>query len=177
MSAPNNERPQLGRRIPRAKDSSSPSDGTIRIAADGYVQSYINYATKLVNEEGKKKIVVAGTGTALENAVRVAEILKRSFPNVHQQTSIGVREFNEQYEAKDNQKEVVEVKRTVPYIEVTFSLQDDLDKKHPGYQAPIDQSLVKKNLNELMGHSRSRHRDTRRAGPRRNKSRDAPVVA
>ena len=173
-----NERPQLGRRIPRAKETiTSPSDGTIRIAADGYVSSYINYASKLVNEEGKKKIVIAGTGTALENAVRVAEILKRSLPNVHQQTVIGVREYNEQYEAKDNEKEIIEVKRTVPYIEVTFSLQDDLDKQHSGYQAPIDQALVKKNISELLGHSRPRQRDNRRPGPRKNKAQEAPVVA
>ncbi len=143
------QKQQLGRRVPRAREQGV-SDGTIRVSADGHVSSYINYATKLVNEEGRKQFVVAGTGTALENTVRVSEVIKRSFPMVHQLTTIGVREFKEQYESKEEGSDNVEVTRVVPYMEITFSLNDDLDKKNPGYQAPIDQSLVNKNLDELI---------------------------
>ena len=164
--------PAHGRRVYKPRDSSN-SDGTIRVSAEGSVSGYLTRVTKMVKEDGVMSFKVTGTGTAIENTVRVAEVIKRSFPNVHQLTLIGVRENREEFEPRNGGAENVEVLRTVSYVEISFSLNDDLDKRNPGYQAPINQSLLRENIDELLGGN-SRARLHRRNQPRRQQ---APVLA
>lgn len=156
------ERPQLGRRIPQPRDNSAPSEGIVRVAADGPVGSYVKYANKLIEEEKRTEFTIAGSGTAIENAVKVVEVIKRCMPHAHFTTLVGMREQNQKFESRENQADVVDVKRMVPFLEVAFTKA-----------TPMDQEQVKQNINSLIGPSRPHRRNS---GPRRNAKQSAPVV-
>ena len=127
------------------------SDAVIRVATDGYMTAYLKYAHKLVTEESARVVTVTGSGGAIENAVLAAELIKRSFAGLHQQTTIGVREFqgNKPNTAYSDEAEKPQI-RHVPYVEIKLSFDDILDKTHTGYQAPIDVKLVKTDQQELL---------------------------
>ena len=105
---------------------------------------YLKYAHKLVDELNTRSITIIGSGSALENVVLCAELIKRSFPGLHQTTTIGVRE------QKDLKKEDDKPPRLVSHLEIHLSFDDVLDKTHIGYQAPIDPSLVQPDQAELL---------------------------
>ena len=161
---------------------SKENDAVIRVSADGYMNGYLKYAHKIVEELNLRKFTITGSGSALENAVLAAELIKRSFAGLHQVTTIGVRDFEDKRSTEpadaDQSKSAV---RSVPFAEITLSFDDNLDKKSKGYQAPIDPKLVKQDQQELLkGVSLPRHlHGARRVEgeqkPQR-KPRQAPVV-
>ena len=127
------------------------SDAVIRVATDGYMTAYLKYAHKLVNEDAARMITVTGSGGAIENAVLAAELIKRSFPGLHQQTTIGIREYQGTKTNTANTDDAEEPQvRQVPYVEIKLSFDDNLDKNHKGYQTPIDAKLVKTDQQELL---------------------------
>ena len=150
--------------------------GVIRVSADGYLASYIRYAQKLVSEEKLTSFQLTGTGTALENCVRVAELLKRVYPEAHRLVTIGLRDF-----AKTEGSNT----RTVPYVEITFIISGPVDKTQPGYHAPLPQApenieLMLEDLKNLRGRRPRRREDqpnnqTNRR-PRAPRLNDAPIA-
>ena len=105
-----------------------------------------NYAVGLLdgtNKDGKKHeiITLSGLGGALGNCVAIAEIVKRRVRGVHQTTAISHEVAHDVYEGTETGK-LFEFDREIPMVTITLATRT-LDRKHPGYQAPIDQSLVK----------------------------------
>ena len=108
-----------------AENTTNPT--LIRVAADGYLAAYLRYAIKLTNEDKLNSFSVTGSGAAIESAIRVGELLRRVYPTAHRIVSIGLRDFT-----REGSRD-----RSVPFVEVNFSLKDDLDKSAPGYQGPL----------------------------------------
>jgi len=138
---------------------SKEADGVIRVSAEGYMTGYLKYAHKIIDEGKLRKLTISGSGSALENAVLAAELIKRSFVGLHQQTTVGVREFEDKRRTEDSQADPTRsATRFIPFAEIILSFDGNLDKKHSGYQAPIDPALVKEDQQELLkGVSLPRH--------------------
>jgi hypothetical protein len=151
---------------------SGKDNSVIRVSADGYMTGYLKYAHKIIDDEKIRKFTVTGSGSALENAVLAAELIKRSFAGLHQQTTVGVREFEDTKNTESDKPAI----RFVPHVEIVLSFDDNLDKKSIGYQAPIDVTLVKTDQQELLrGVSLPRHIPGGRRG-REGQKKAAPTV-
>lgn len=124
----------------------------MRITSTGRMINYVNYAAKLLGEEEKKSIKIKATGNAIAKAVTLTEIVKRRFKGLHQITKCGSTVITDHYiNGQDNEQVVQE--KTVSYIDILLS-RDELDTKHPGYQAPLDEKYVKEMSPEEIVNSR-----------------------
>uniref|UniRef100_A0A0G4FI14 DNA/RNA-binding protein Alba-like domain-containing protein n=1 Tax=Chromera velia CCMP2878 TaxID=1169474 RepID=A0A0G4FI14_9ALVE len=158
------------KRVPRPKEPTV--EGEIRITSVGRVQSYVTYAARLFTEQNREKLMIKATGNAIVRAVSLAEVLKRRFPNLHQLTKCGSTEITDEYEPLEEGLDKVTHSRIVAFMEITLAKEGaagELDKEDPGYQSPIDQSLVKDYSPEdtMRGRGgRGRGRGRGRGGPR-----------
>merc|ERR1719331_3346945 len=101
------------------------------------------------------KVVIKATGNALTKAVTSAEVIKRRFKGLHQITNIGSTEIVDEYEPIEEGLDKVTQTRNLPFIEITLS-KEALDTGDKGYQAPIDESLVKELSDEELTKPRGR---------------------
>merc|ERR1712204_46580 len=95
-----------------------------------------------MGELNKTKIVITASGNALTKAVSSAEVIKRRFKGLHQITKIESIEVVDEYEPLEEGLDKVTDTRTMPFMQITLS-KEALDPSALGYQAPIDESLVK----------------------------------
>jgi len=153
------------RRIPKEKDTVAKEEEEIRVTAVGSVSAYVARANEVFNELNKSHIVIKATGGALTKAVTLAEVVKRRFKGLHQTTDIGTTEITDEYEPLEEGLDKVTDIRSVSYVEITLS-KEQLDTKHKGYQAPIDESLVTDFDPEIMKRSRGRGSGGGRGGGR-----------
>merc|ERR1712151_1026891 len=77
--------------------------------------------------------------------------------DLHQITSLSTVEIVDEYEPLEEGLDKVTDTRNVSTIEITLS-KDALDTSNKGYQAPIDESLVKEYDAEEMARGRGRGR-------------------
>lgn len=145
------------RRVPKQKETESKPDNEIRVTAVGSVSAYVSFAAKVFNEMSKDDLVVKATGNALAKAVTLAEVIKRRFKGLHQLTNVTTQEIVDEYEPLEEGLDRVIDKRNVAYVEITLS-KTELDTKHVGYQAPLDESMVVEYDAEEMSRSRGRGR-------------------
>merc|ERR1712087_50296 len=124
------------------KETIVKNEEEIRVTAAGSVSAYVSRAAKLFNEMEKTYIVIAATGNALTKAVTSAEVIKRRFKGLHQITNLGSQEIVDEYEPLEEGLDKVTETRSMPFIEITLS-KEPLDTSDKGYQAPLDESLVK----------------------------------
>lgn len=120
---------ELRNSMPEDVDVTNPE---IRVSAKGRLASYVTYGLKLFVEQNLEEVTVRATGAALTTAVLAAETLKRRVKGLHQITTVGSVEL-------DSKKEGV--RNSVSSMEIKLS-KKKLNVKDPGYQAPIDPSLV-----------------------------------
>merc|ERR1712039_293014 len=102
-------------------------------------------------------VVIAATGNALTKAVTSAEVIKRRFKGLHQITNLGSQEIVDEYEPLEEGLDKVTETRSMPFIEITLS-KEPLDTSDKGYQAPLDESLVKELDPEELEKPRGRGR-------------------
>merc|ERR1712226_97590 len=108
----------------------------------GSVSAYVSRAATVYNELNKPKVVIKATGSALTKAVTAAEVIKRRFKGLHQVTKIGNQDIVDEWEPIEEGLDKVVETRQMPYIEITLS-KEALDTSDVGYQAPLDESMVK----------------------------------
>lgn len=141
--------------VPRAKTPIR--DDEIRIASDGSVPRYVTYALQLFMRQARKGVTIKATGTAISVAITLAEIIKRRIPNLHQVNTIGVTTISDTFEPLEEGLEEVVRERVVAFIEILLTSDvSSVDVTAPGYQPPIDQSLVKTVTVEDIVATRSR---------------------
>merc|ERR1719261_1671328 len=146
------------RKIRKPKDTTVEKDeNEIRVTAVGSVSAYVSRATKVYGELAQSKVEISATGNALTKAVTLAEVCKRRFKGLHQITDLGSQEIVDEYEPKEEGLDKVTETRNIPYISITLS-KEPLDTSDKGYQAPIDESLVKEIDAEDIGKPRGRGR-------------------
>jgi len=139
------------RKIPREKEPIGSDE--IRITSGGKVPGYVTYASRLFNELEKKRLTIKATGNAIARAVTLAEIVKRRFKGLHQITKIGSTTITDTYEPLEEGLDNVSHERIVSCIEIILS-KEPIDDKCPGYQPPLDESLVKEMTAEEIARSR-----------------------
>ena len=103
------------RRVRKEKEEREDDDSKkdeIRISSKGRTSNYISYAGKLFTEDDVSKFTLKATGQALSTAVTVAEIIKRRFKGIHQITKIGSIEVQDEYEPKDKDDDLENIKQT-----------------------------------------------------------------
>lgn len=127
-------------KVPKEKEPIGSNE--IRITSSGRVMNYVAYAARLLTEQNMRQVCIKATGNAIVSAVTLTEVLKRRFKGLHQVTKIGSTTITDVYEPTEEGLDKVKDDRVVSFIAVTLSL-DPLDTTDPGYQAPIDESLVK----------------------------------
>jgi len=158
------------RKVIKPKDTTTPkADEEIRVTAVGSVSAYVSRAAVVYGEKdakvggsenvglGLSKVVIKATGNALTKAVTLAEVIKRRFKGLHQITSLGSTEIVDEYEPIEEGLDKVTQTRNLPFLEITLS-KEALDTKDKGYQAPIDESLVKEMDPEELSKPRGRGR-------------------
>merc|ERR1712037_503811 len=112
------------------------------MGAAGSVSAYVSRAAKVFNELEKPQVCIKASGNALTKAVTLAEVVKRRFKDLHQITTLGSTEIVDEYEPLEEGLDKVIDTRSIPFAEIKLS-KKALDTKDKGYQAPIDESLVK----------------------------------
>jgi len=152
----------------RAEQKDQNIEECIELMYYGTVEEYVTQAAKLFMEMDKRYITLYACGIAMSIAVETAEIIKRCFKGLHQITEIKDledgelerfperREFNATFDDMLND-DAPEVPFGVMHANIKITLSKDaLDTSAKGYQAPIDESLVKEEvLTEMIAKYRS----------------------
>nr|GMD27994.1 glycine-rich cell wall structural protein 1.8 [Ipomoea batatas] len=124
------------RKVEKQKLKSPLSENEIRVASHGLVRNYFYYATTLLQERRTKDIVLKALGRAITKTVIIAELIKKRFPGLHQDTAISSVSITDVWEPIDEVGlETVEKTYHVSMISITLS-EKELNKNSPGYQAP-----------------------------------------
>ncbi|KAK9909582.1 hypothetical protein WJX75_004429 [Coccomyxa subellipsoidea] len=130
-------------------------ENEVRIMAAGKMRNYISYATTLLTDKGHDAVVLKAMGRAINKTVTIAEIIKRRIMGLHQNTAIGSVDITDTWEPLEEGLNRLETTRHVSVITITLSTAL-LDVTTVGYQAPIENELVKP-LQEMAGPSRARN--------------------
>ncbi|XP_019188253.1 PREDICTED: uncharacterized protein LOC109182559 isoform X2 [Ipomoea nil] len=124
------------RKVEKQKLKSLLNENEIRVTSHGLVRNYVYYATTLLQERRTKDIVLKALGRAISKTVTIAELIKKRFPGLHQDTAISSVSITDVWEPIDEAGlETVEKTFHVSMISITLS-EKELNKNSPGYQAP-----------------------------------------
>lgn len=122
--------------------SNYPAPGEVYITIRKPVKVYITEAVQWLRSEGNTRLVLKGRGFAVNQTVLIAEQIKRVVPRLHQIATYGTIALCETYEPTEYGLDAVSIERKVVSLDICLSLRP-LDYTDPGYQAPIDSSLVR----------------------------------
>mmetsp|Transcript_39810 Transcript_39810/g.85187 ORF Transcript_39810/g.85187 Transcript_39810/m.85187 type:complete len:224 (-) Transcript_39810:35-706(-) len=138
------------RRVIKAKEEVVKDDTEVRVTSTGGVSTYVSRAVKVFNELEKTYITITASGNALTKAVTAAEVIKRRLKGLHQITTLTNQDVVDEFEPLEEGLEKVTETRSLACIAIKLS-KDPLDTADIGYQAPLDESLVKEvDPEELM---------------------------
>ena len=110
----------------------------IRVTNHTPIGAYLNYIANLF-EHNEEKIVLLGTGFAIQTAINLAALVRRKFKGIHQITDVTTIEMPRRL--PKNQKSTEKDMRKVAMTTITLS-KKELDKTHPCYTAPLADSEV-----------------------------------
>lgn len=116
-------------------------DNEIRVKANSRIGRYLRRVAQLFAEE-KSEIIIRGVSNAMENVVKLGELIKHRFPNLHQLNKIEEHEFVDEWEPLYEGMEKLRHTRKVTMLSITLS-KSAQDTSNFGYQLPIPQSEVK----------------------------------
>jgi len=119
-----------------------PAPGVLHISPRRPARFYIKDAVLWINQAAGKEIVLKGSGWAVGPTVEVAEEIKRAIKGLHQITTYGKKAVMDEFEPMEFGLDKITKEKMLPTLEIRLSIRP-LDSKDPGYQAPIDPSLVK----------------------------------
>jgi len=112
------------------------SENEIRITAAGMLGKCVGYAIALLEEKGASHIILKGMGREISKTVTIAEMIKRRFPGLHQNTEIGSADINTIWEPLEEGLSTLEMTRQVSTISITLS-RTQLNTSSAGYQSPL----------------------------------------
>ena len=101
----------------------------IRIRSDRSLSGYLKYAYQCLEKDGMDSIVIKGVGQAMNRIVDLAELIKSKIVGLYSNTEMLT------------QVDKFDPSRTILSLKITLS-KTELDKDSPGFQEPIDESLV-----------------------------------
>lgn len=136
----------------------TPAD-EVRVMHNGHIAMYVKYAARLFTEQNKDKITVRASGSAIPLAISTIEILRRRIVGLHQEVNIGRSQLVHEVEvppqennaeagnggAVPQEGEKQTRTRSVPFLHVVLSKTvEHVNTNSPGYEKPLDPSLVEK---------------------------------
>ena len=104
------------RRVENSGPTVAKSENEIRITAAGMLGKCVGYAIALLEEKGASHIILKGMGRAVSKTVTIAEMIKRRFPGLHQNTEIGSADINTIWEPLEEGLSTLEMTRQVSMI-------------------------------------------------------------
>ncbi|KAJ8510298.1 hypothetical protein OPV22_000732 [Ensete ventricosum] len=130
-------------KVERPRPESVINENEIRITSQGVVRNYVSYATSLLQEKRGREIVLKAMGQAISKAVAIAEIVKKRFSGLYQDTTISSVSITDVWEPIEEGLVPLEMTRHVSMISISLSTRE-LNKNSPGYQAPLQVEQLKR---------------------------------
>ncbi|CAL9768764.1 unnamed protein product [Musa acuminata subsp. burmannicoides] len=119
-------------KVEKPRPESAINENEIRITSQGVIRNYVSYATSLLQERRGREIVLKAMGQAISKAVAIAEIIKKRFPGLYQDTAISSVSITDVWEPIEEGLVPLETTRHVSMISISLSTRE-LNKNSPGY--------------------------------------------
>lgn len=119
-------------------------ENEIRVRRDPRIGKYLRRANDILTgkiPEANNTVVIKGISIAMENAVKLAELIKHRFTGLYQLNQIDNIEIADEYEPLEEGLDRLVFKRNSTMLTITLS-RSQLDKREVGYQDPIPDSEV-----------------------------------
>ncbi|XP_064979056.1 uncharacterized protein LOC135620223 [Musa acuminata AAA Group] len=123
-------------KVEKPRPESAINENEIRITSQGVIRNYVSYATSLLQERRGREIVLKAMGQAISKAVAIAEIIKKRFPGLYQDTAISSVSITDVWEPIEEGLVPLETTRHVSMISISLSTRE-LNKNSPGFQVPL----------------------------------------
>jgi hypothetical protein len=145
------EKYQRVRREPEKLD-----DNEIRVRRNNRIGNYLRRANDILTGkvQGYNSIVITGVAQAMENVVKLAELVKHRVPGLYQKNGIETIQIKDEYEPLEEGLDYLVFTRPTTMLTITLSLSQ-LDNRDIGYQDPIPAEEVQP-YNERPAGGRSR---------------------
>ena len=130
-------------RIPKQKITQTTPNHIINIKSTGSTKNYIAYGAKLLINEKLNKIVLKASGNATNKALITADVLMKKIKGLAQINEIKSEEIVDEYQGKTPDLEPLSIKKNLALLEISLSLETNIDKTHYGYQAPLPEEKIK----------------------------------
>lgn len=111
-------------------------ENEIRVRKDNRIGKYLRRANDLLTgkiEGSDNTIVIKGVANAMENAVKLAELIKHRVKGLYQVNHIGNIEISDEFEPLEEGLDHLVFKRNSPMLTITLSKNEPLDKGVAGY--------------------------------------------
>ncbi|CAL9158298.1 unnamed protein product [Musa hybrid cultivar] len=119
-------------KVEKPRPESVINENEIRITSQGVIRNYVSYATSLLQERRGREIVLKAMGQAISKAVAIAEIIKKRFPGLYQDTAISSVSITDVWEPIEEGLVPLKTTRHVSMISISLSTRE-LNKNSPGY--------------------------------------------
>ena len=120
-------------RVPRVPETLA--DNEIRVRRGNAIGKYLKRANDILTGkiEGKfDSVIIKGVANAMENAVRLAEMIKHRVPGLYQLSHIGTIEIKDEFEPLEEGLDHLVFSRFSTMLTITLSL-NQLDNRDVGY--------------------------------------------
>lgn len=120
-------------------------DNEIRVRRGPRIGKYLHRAYEIlsgkISEVSDQTLIIKGVSNAMENAVKLAELIKHRFIGLYQVNSVENLEITDEFEPLEEGLDYLVFKRNSTMLTITLS-KNPLDNMHVGYQDPIPDSEV-----------------------------------
>jgi len=160
-------------RLPRPEEVLPANE--IRVKRDPRVGKYLKRANDILTgkvENAGNTIVLKGVQQAMENVVKLAELIKHRFTGLYQFNSVETIEIRDEYEPLEEGLDHLVFKRYSTLLTIVLTRNEPEDRNHIGYQDPVpDSEVVAFEEREPRERSMSRRRQSDEGGAPRDGSR------
>jgi hypothetical protein len=110
------------------------ADNEIRVRRDNPVGKYLRRANDILTGkvEGHNSIVIRGVAQAMENVVKLAELVKHRVPGLYQTNAIETIEIKDEFEPLEEGLDHLVFTRNSTMLSITLSLSQ-LNNRDVGY--------------------------------------------
>jgi DNA-binding protein len=129
-------------RVPRKIEEEKLEDNEIRITAKLPVEATVHRAVVLFKRLNASSVTLKATGSAIPQAVAIAEAIRRGVAGLHQLTEVSRQEVTDVFKAREEGLTDISKTRQVPILDIVLS-KASVDTSHYGYQAPLSADKVK----------------------------------
>lgn len=125
------------------KEEEKLPENEIRVKRNARIGRYLSRANDLLTGKiaGDNSVVIKGIANAMENAVKLAELIKHRVKNVHQVNKISNITIVDIFEPLEEGLDTLTFQRQAAMLTIFLSTKP-LDNKDIGYQEPIPESDV-----------------------------------